>query len=638
MGCGSSSEASVASVSHLKLDRHRSKELWSELRRRLHIDNDLENAVARDDLFKLMDTSKKGVLTLEDAMAGCNTIVGLPELINNVEPIVTRAFKAACARTKKRERTKIGGGENLLLGSKEFLAFLTYVRDYCELWVMFDEVDSSDDFAITLEEFKTAIPLLQLWGKGMKIKDPEATFAAIDTNNDMVVSFIEFAEWAIVVQLDYDADDDDVGARAPPPSSVEPDYFATIQSCAAKKQAQLSQFQKLKERLPLDNVTPEEVERRMQLFTKFDVIRNRRLTLPEVMMGCRNVLRLSEITPHSDAIATHAFREARRSTFHADTISKKTVSFLEFRLLLCYIYDYFELSYMFSLIDTDHKEMKPQQGGLQGGGTPMDASLGGSFAGSRRGMLSASGNRNKSPSRARSPSGSQRGGSPMRGDSFAAPSSPGTAGLNPLHRNGSRRVLGNTLSVPSNTHGVTSTTSDQDSSPLIDFTGGDGKAYTDGGDDDGRRTVSVGDSSMTVSINPAMFNDGNFITLEELTKAKDHLATWLRRPVIIDGIMTDTNIAAAAAGTVPAAPSGNKKNASKVGAQDGPLYVSDIFKAADENGDSRISFMEFVSWAVRNKLDADGTRRFKAIGRPMQLVNIHQGGGVQSMQGGSILF
>ena len=71
---------------------------------------------------------------------------------------------------------------------------------------MFDRIDTGDDRRINLEEFKSAIPMIEGWG--LKIEDPETDFNTIDTNGGGQILFDEFADWAIKKGLDLEDDDD----------------------------------------------------------------------------------------------------------------------------------------------------------------------------------------------------------------------------------------------------------------------------------------------------------------------------------------------------------------------------------------------------------------------------------------------
>ena len=124
----------------------------------------------------------------------------LPNVVKNKGP-VKLAFNAACAKNSTKGREI----DDSLLEWLEFRAFLIYLRQYFEYWVMFEKVDKSGDHKINLDEFKKALPLMEKWG--VKIDDPEKEFQKIDTNGEGSVSFEEFCQYAIKKSLDLEEDD-----------------------------------------------------------------------------------------------------------------------------------------------------------------------------------------------------------------------------------------------------------------------------------------------------------------------------------------------------------------------------------------------------------------------------------------------
>ena len=83
---------------------------------------------------------------------------------------------------------------------------LLYLRQYLELWVMFDAIDTSKDRRIDEEEFAAAAGLVEKWG--LKVPDSGALFKEIDTDGGGMILFDEFAHWAIKKKLDLPDDDD----------------------------------------------------------------------------------------------------------------------------------------------------------------------------------------------------------------------------------------------------------------------------------------------------------------------------------------------------------------------------------------------------------------------------------------------
>lgn len=111
-------------------------------------------------------------------------------------------------------------------------------------------------------------------------------------------------------------------------------------------------WQRIRAALPRSR-TPEAKLRRIELFKEFDKNGSGKLTFSEAYDGCVNILHLDEFTPHLHDIVKRAFDKAKTmGNTEANTGSADYVEFLEFRLMLCYIYDYFELTVMFDEIDT----------------------------------------------------------------------------------------------------------------------------------------------------------------------------------------------------------------------------------------------------------------------------------------------
>merc|ERR1712050_391231 len=104
---------------------------------------------------------------------------------------ILRAFQAAKGLSK-------GGKHGAdYVEPKEFRVLLQYLRNYFELWVMFDIIDSGDDRRIDLDEFKSRVPKLEEWGVAIKQEEAEETFKSIDSDGGGKVLFDEFCELAI---------------------------------------------------------------------------------------------------------------------------------------------------------------------------------------------------------------------------------------------------------------------------------------------------------------------------------------------------------------------------------------------------------------------------------------------------------
>ncbi|KAF8288594.1 flagellar calcium-binding 24 kDa protein [Trypanosoma cruzi] len=96
---------------------------------------------------------------------------------------------------------------------------------------------------------------------------------------------------------------------------------------------------------------PRQNSARIELFKKFDKNETGKLCYDEVYSGCLEVLKLDEFTSRVRDITKRAFDKARPWAASWRTRLRGLVEFLEFRLMLCYIYDFFELTVMFDEID-----------------------------------------------------------------------------------------------------------------------------------------------------------------------------------------------------------------------------------------------------------------------------------------------
>jgi hypothetical protein len=88
-------------------------------------------------------------------------VVQLPALFA-LKPVLMRAFQAA--KVKVKAKTAIGDD---YVSKGEFRWLLKFLRQYFELWVAFDRIDTDDDRRVSHAEFLKAIPLLQKWGINM---------------------------------------------------------------------------------------------------------------------------------------------------------------------------------------------------------------------------------------------------------------------------------------------------------------------------------------------------------------------------------------------------------------------------------------------------------------------------------------
>ena len=187
--------------------------LWTILKMRLPSDRSSASKVERKRLFKAFDTQSMKRLTAYDCISGCRRECELDQLVDKPEEldmIVTKAFNVARGMSTAEDATS---EDSKYVEFREFRLFFANTKLYFEMWVMFDELDESDDGQVEFKEFKNAVPRLKEFG--VDIKNPEAEFREIDKDGGGVVNFHEFARWAIAKNLDCDGESegDELEAR-----------------------------------------------------------------------------------------------------------------------------------------------------------------------------------------------------------------------------------------------------------------------------------------------------------------------------------------------------------------------------------------------------------------------------------------
>ena len=173
--------------------------VWETLQHKLPTARTPEAKKQRMELFNLFDPNGNGYLSLAECDKGCREQLHLDDLTSDLPPILIRAHTAAKAVGQRSNNRQ---NEDDYVQKSEFRVFLKYVKQYFELWYMFDEIDSSDDRRVSFDEFVTALPKLQEYG--VAIADPREEFDRIDVDKGGMVLFREFADWAITKNLDVD--------------------------------------------------------------------------------------------------------------------------------------------------------------------------------------------------------------------------------------------------------------------------------------------------------------------------------------------------------------------------------------------------------------------------------------------------
>jgi Ca2+-binding EF-hand superfamily protein len=149
----------------------------------------------RAKLWKTFDVNGNNLLSLAEVDKGVKEMQ-LPALFS-LKPVLMRAFTAACKKSPSKSAT-----DDNYISPAEFRFLLTYLQEYYELWLMFDEVDADNDRRVDKKEFFKAQATLKKFG--MDVSDMEKQWKAFDANGGGFVLFDEFAEKAISLGLDHD--------------------------------------------------------------------------------------------------------------------------------------------------------------------------------------------------------------------------------------------------------------------------------------------------------------------------------------------------------------------------------------------------------------------------------------------------
>ena len=118
------------------------------------------------------------------------------------QPVLMRAFNIAKTMIQHRNHTL-----DDFITKDEFRYLLKYLIQYYELWVGFDQINTSHDHKVSYNEFLKSKPIFESWGIDMS--NPEAQWKKADTDGGGKILFMEFCDWAIKNQVALEDDDDD---------------------------------------------------------------------------------------------------------------------------------------------------------------------------------------------------------------------------------------------------------------------------------------------------------------------------------------------------------------------------------------------------------------------------------------------
>lgn len=178
---------------------------WKALSAKMPTGKDAASKAKRKAMWKRADPNGNGYLSLAEVDLMVRDVVG--KEMFSAKPAVAAAFHAA--------RQSGGGQQTGRAGDyvefKEFRKLFVCLRQYYELYAMFNRLDTSDDRRIDSGEFKSGAEMVKGWGVEIKAEELDAEFAAIDADGGGQILFLEFAKWALVKALDLPEDDQAAG-------------------------------------------------------------------------------------------------------------------------------------------------------------------------------------------------------------------------------------------------------------------------------------------------------------------------------------------------------------------------------------------------------------------------------------------
>jgi hypothetical protein len=155
----------------------------ASLAAKLPTGRDAESKKARRSIFRRIDVSGHGVLSLSDARTALARAVGIDHFAE-AQPALERAFLAARDASKCRSEGLEPDG---------FYLMLVYMRQYFELFAAFHGRDAAFNGQLSVSDYKQGLDLLAKYGTHLPYAEVEAAFEAIDVAGSGSIAFGEHA-------------------------------------------------------------------------------------------------------------------------------------------------------------------------------------------------------------------------------------------------------------------------------------------------------------------------------------------------------------------------------------------------------------------------------------------------------------
>merc|ERR1719491_903113 len=149
-------------------------------RDKLPFEKDREAYEKRSKFFNKLDANRNGSLSLAECQKGISEELDIDASFD-VAASVKRSFHAAKNWAANADPNH---GDSETVSRQEFRILLRCLHHYLDLKVLFDKLDTTDDYRLELKEFQDALPKLKEFGITVSEEDCETRFKQIDGNDE----------------------------------------------------------------------------------------------------------------------------------------------------------------------------------------------------------------------------------------------------------------------------------------------------------------------------------------------------------------------------------------------------------------------------------------------------------------------
>ncbi len=187
---------------------------WASLHAKLPTEKSSEgDTEQRRQIFaRYFDMNSNGYCSLAECDKGLSELLASSDdsesntmSIVLTKPVILRAFTSAKTIAQEKGDNTNDSRSSDYLEFSEFRYFLLYLKEYIQLWELFDTIDSDNDRRINHDEFvNDVLPKLnnneyysRIFSETTTTTTTESIFHSIDTNNGGYILFLELVQYII---------------------------------------------------------------------------------------------------------------------------------------------------------------------------------------------------------------------------------------------------------------------------------------------------------------------------------------------------------------------------------------------------------------------------------------------------------